>query len=170
MAQTNVRLGRCFVNIYLHAASHECRASWMTSPWSALTNQRPLFHMRYFCNTYEKFHGTFHTSEISKASGNISYMYEFIRRRFHTRIKSNTFEKIRVCKIPWMILHNDTRIKSYTYEKLHVWKVTRIKNYTYEKLHVLNIEFSLVHCYRRIDSFTALLIRVKIHTRYILYV
>ena len=58
-------------------------------------------------------------------------MYEFIRRRFHARIKSNAFEKIRVCKIPWMILHNDTRIKSYTYEKLHVWKITRMKSYTY---------------------------------------
>ena len=67
-------------------------------------------------------------------------------------------------------MHNDTRIKSYTYEKLHVWTVTRMKNYTYEKLHVLNIEFWLVHCYTRIDSFTELLIRVKIHTRYILYV
>ena len=101
-----------------------------------------------------------HTSKISKVSRNISYVYEFIRRRFHTRIKSNAFEKIRVCKIPWMILHNDTRIKSYTYEKLHVWTVTRMKNYTYEKLHVLNIEFWLVHCYTRIDSFTELLIRV----------
>ena len=69
----------------------------------------------------------FHTSKISKVSRNISYVYEFIRRRFHARIKSNAFEKIRVCKIPWMILHNDTRIKSYTYEKLHVWKVTRIE-------------------------------------------
>ena len=65
-----------------------------------------------------------------------------------------------------MILHNDTRIKSYTYEKLHVWKVTRMKNYTYEKLHVLNIEFWLVHCYTRIDSFTELLIRVKIHVTF----
>ena len=189
MAQTNVRLTRCFVN----AASHECRPSWMTSQWSALTNQRPLFHTRYFCYTIEMFHGTFHTcmnsyvedfksftehfirvwihtSKISKVSRNISYVYEFIRRRFHTRIKSNAFEKIRVCKIPWMILHNDTRIKSYTYEKLHVWKVTRMKNYTYEKLHVLNIEFWLVHCYTRIDSFTELLIRVKIHTRFISYV
>ena len=101
-----------------------------------------------------------HTSKISKVSRNISYVYEFIRRRFHTRIKSNAFEKIRVCKIPWMILHNDTRIKSYTCEKLHVWTVTRMKNYTYEKLHVLNIEFWLVHCYTRIDSFTELLIRV----------
>ena len=101
-----------------------------------------------------------HTSKISKVSRNISYVYEFIRRRFHTRIKSNAFEKIRVCKIPWMILHNDTRIKSYTYEKLHVWTVTRMKNYTYEKLHVLNIEFWLVHCYTRINSFTELLIRV----------
>ena len=101
-----------------------------------------------------------HTSKISKVSRNISYVYEFIRRRFHTRIKSNAFEKIRVCKIPWMILHNDTRIKSYTYEKLHVWTVTRMKNYTYEKLHVLNIAFWLVHCYTRIDSFTELLIRV----------
>ena len=101
-----------------------------------------------------------HTSKISKVSRNISYVYEFIRRRFHTRIKSNAFEKIRVCKIPWMILHNDTRIKIYTYEKLHVWTVTRMKNYTYEKLHVLNIEFWLVHCYTRIDSFTQLLIRV----------
>ena len=87
-------------------------------------------------------------------------MYVFIRRRLHTRIKSNSFETIRVCKIPWMILHNDTRIKSYTYEKLHVWKVTRMKNYTYEKLLVLNIELWLVHCYTRIDSFTELLIRV----------
>ena len=125
---------------------------------------------------------------IWKVSRNISYVYEFIRRRFqkfhgtfHTcmnsyvedfiRVLNQTrFKKIRVCKIPWMILQNDTRIKSYTYEKLHVWKVTRMKNYTYEKLHVLNIEFWLVHCYTRIDSFTELLIRVKIHTRYILYV
>ena len=105
-----------------------------------------------------------HTSKISKVSRNISYVYEFIRRRFHTRIKSNAFETIRVCKIPWMIWYKDTRIKSYTYEKkLHVWKVTRMKNYTYEKLHVLNIELWLVHCYTRIDSFTELLIRVKIH-------
>ena len=137
----------------------------MTSQWSALTNQRPLFHTRYFCYTIEKFHGTFHTCmnsyvEDFKISRNISYVYEFIRRRFHTRIKSNAFETIRVCKIPWMILHNDTRIKSYTYEKLHVWKVTRMQNYTYEKLHVLNIELWLVHCYTRIDSFTELLIRV----------
>ena len=85
-----------------------------------------------------------HTSKISKVSRNISYVYEFIRRRFHTRIKSNAFEKIRVCKIPWMILHNDTRVKSYTYKKLHVWKVTRMKNYTmksytYEKLHVWKV-------------------------------
>ena len=87
-------------------------------------------------------------------------MYECIRRRLHTRIKSNAFETIRVCKILWMILHNDTRIKSYTYEKLHVWKVTCMKNYTYEKLHVLNIELWLVHCYTRIDSFTELMIRV----------
>ena len=87
-------------------------------------------------------------------------MYESIRRKLHTRIKSNAFETIRVGKIPWMILHNDTRIKSYTYEKLHVWKVTRTKNYTYEKLHVLNIKLWLVHCYTRIDSFTELLIRV----------
>ena len=101
-----------------------------------------------------------HTSKISKISRNISYVYEFIRRRLHTRIKSNAFETIHTCKIPWMILHNDTRIKSYTYEKLHVWKVTRMKNYTYEKLHVLNIELWLVHCYTRIDSFTELLIRV----------
>ena len=28
-----------------------------------------------------------------KVSRNISYLYEFIRRRFHTRIKSNAFEK-----------------------------------------------------------------------------
>ena len=171
MAQTNVRLGRCFVN----AASHECHPSWMTSQWSALTNQRPLFHTRYFCYTIEIFTEHFirvwiHTSKISKVSRNISYVYEFIRRRFHTRIKSNAFEKIHVCKIPWMILHNDTHIKSYTYEKLHVWKVAHMKNYTYEKLQVLNIEFWLVHCYTHTDSFTELLIRVKIHTRYILYV
>ena len=137
----------------------------MTSQWSALTNQRPLFHTRYFCYTIEKFHGTFHTCmnsyvEDFRVSRNISYVYEFIRRRLHTRIKSNAFETIRVCKIPWMILHNDTRIKSYTYEKLHVWKVTRMKNYTYEKLHVLNIELWLVHCYTRIEFFTELLIRV----------
>ena len=159
----------------MNAASHKCRPFWMTSQWSALTNQRPLFHTRYFCYTIEKFHWTFHPcmnseSKISKVSRNISYVYEFIRRRFHTHIKSNAFVTIRVCKIPWMILHNDTRIKSYTYEKLHLWKVTRMKNYTYEKLHVLNIELGLVHCYTRIDSFTELLIPVKIHTRYILYV
>ena len=142
-AQTNVRLGRCLVD----AASHECRPCWMTSQWSAPTNHRPLFHTRYFCYTIEKFHGTFHTCMNS-------YVEDFIR----------------VYKIPWMILHNDTRIKSYTYEKLHVWKVTRMKNYTYEKLYVLNIELWLVHCYTRIDSFTEHLIRVKIHTRYILYV
>ena len=147
----------------------------MTSQWSALTNQRPLFHARYFCYTRESFtehfiHVWIHTWKISKVSRNISYVYEFIRRRFHTRIESNTFETIRVCNIPWMIVHNDTSIKSYTYEKLHVWKVTRMKNYTYEKLHVLNIELWLAHCYTRIDSFTELLIRVKIHTRYILYV
>ena len=69
-----------------------------------------------------------------------------------------------------MILHNDTRIKSYTYEKLHVWKVTRMKNYTYENLHILNIELWLVHCYTHIYYFPELLIRVKIHTRYIWYV
>ena len=66
-------------------------------------------------------------SKISKVSRNISYVYEFTRWRFHTRIKSNAFEKIHVCKIPWMILHSDTRIKSYMYEKLHVGKVTRMK-------------------------------------------
>ena len=121
----------------------------MTSQWSALANQRALFHTRYFCNTYEKFHGTFHTCMNS-------YVEDFIRVSNQTRLK-----KIRVCKIPWMILHNDTRIKSYTYEKSHVWKVTRLKNYTYEKLHVLNIEFWLVHCYTRIDSFTELLIVLR---------
>ena len=149
----------------MNAASHECRPFWMTSQWSALTNQRPLFHTRYFCYTIEKFHGIFHTCmnsyvEDFKSFTVISYVYEFIRWRFHTRIKSNAFETIRVCKIPWMILHNDTRIKSYTYEKLHVWKVTRMKNYTYEKLHILNIGLWLVHCYTRIDSFTELLICV----------
>ena len=121
MAQTKVRLGRCFVI----AASHECRPSWMTSQWSVLTNQRPLFHTRYFCNTYEKFHGTFHTCMNS-------YVEDFLRVSNQTRLK-----KIRVCKIPWMILHNDTpikkitRMKNYTYGKLHVWKTTRMKNYTY---------------------------------------
>ena len=66
--QTNVRLKRCFVN----AASHECRPFRMTSQWQALTNQTPPFHTRYFCNTYEKFHGTFHTCVNS-------YVYEFMR-------------------------------------------------------------------------------------------
>ena len=152
--QTNVRLGRCFVN----AACHECRPFWMTSQWQALTNQIPPFHTRYFCNTYEKFHGTFHTCMNS-------YVYVFIRVLNQSRLK-----KIHVCKIPCMILHYDTHIKSYTYEKLHVWKVTRMKNYTYELLHILNIEFWLVHFYTPIDSFTELLTRVKIHTHYILYV
>ena len=69
-----------------------------------------------------------------KVLGNISYVYEFICQRFHMPIKSNAFEKMRVCKILWMILHNDTRIKSYTYEKF-----TRMKNYTYEKLHVWKV-------------------------------
>ena len=100
-----------------------------------------------------------------KVSRNISYVYEFIRRRFqkfhgtfHTCMNSYVEDCIRVS--------NQTRlkqyvyVKSYTYEKLHVWKVTRMKNYTYEKLQVLNIELWLVHCYTRIDSFTELLIRV----------
>ena len=151
MAQTNVRLGRCFVN----AANHECRPSWMTSQWSALTNQRPIFHTRYFCNTYEKFHGTFHTCMYSYVEDFKSFTEHFIRVWIHTSKISYAYQikrvwKIRVCKIPWMILHNDTRIKSYTYEKLHVWKVT------HEKLHawkVTRIEYwvligALLYAYR----------------------
>ena len=155
MAQTNVRLGRCFVN----AASHECRPSWMTSQWSALTNQRPLFHTHYFCYTIEKFHGTFHTCMNSYVEDFKSFTEHFIRVWIHTSKISCAYQIKRVwkntctCKIPWMILHDVSRIKSYTYEKLHVWKVTRMKNYTYEKLHLLNIEFWLVHCYTRINSF-----------------
>ena len=84
VAQINVRLGRCFVN----AASHECRPSWMTSQWSALTNQRPLFHTRYFCNTYEKFHGTFHTCMNS-------YVEDFIRVSNQMRLKKYVYVKFR---------------------------------------------------------------------------
>ena len=80
----------------------------MTSQWPALTNQRPLFHTRYFCYTIETFRGTFHTC-----------------------MNSNVEDFISICNIPWMILHNDTGIKI-----LHVWKITRMKIYTYEKLHV----------------------------------
>ena len=157
MAQTNVRLGRCFVN----AASHILNDVTMIGIDQSKTTISYALLLKSFTEHFIRV--WIHTSKISKVSRNISYVYEFIRRRFHTRIKSNAFEKIRVCKIPWMILHNDTRIKSYTYEKLHVWTVTRMKNYTYEKiekLHVLDIEFWLVHCYTRIDSFTELLIRV----------
>ena len=75
-AQTNARLRRCFVN----AASHECRPFWMTSQWSALTNQRPLFHTRYFCYTIEKFLGTFHTCMNS-------YVENFIRVSNQMRLK-----------------------------------------------------------------------------------
>ena len=132
VAQTHVRLGRCFVN----AASHECRPSWMTSQWSALTNQRPLFHTRYFCSTHEKFHRPFHTCMNSYVEDFKSFTEHFIRVWIHTSKISYAYQikrvwKIRVCKIPWMILHNDTRIKSYTYEKLHVWKITRMKSYKY---------------------------------------
>ena len=83
----------------------------MTSQRPALTNQRPLFHTRYFCYTIEKFHGTFHTCMYS-------YVEDFIR----------------VCKIPWIILHNDTGIQI-----LHAWKITRMKIYAYEKLHVWKV-------------------------------
>ena len=62
-----------------------------------------------------------HTSKISKVSQNISYVYEFIRRRFPTCVS------------------NQTRLKKYMYVKfrewycimIHVWKVTRMKSYTY---------------------------------------
>ena len=79
-AQTNARLGRCFVN----AASHECRPFWMTSQWSALTNQRPLFHTRYFCYTIEKFHGTFHTCMNPYVEDFKSFTEHFIRVWIHT--------------------------------------------------------------------------------------
>ena len=79
VAQTNARLW-CFVN----AASHECCPSWMTSQWSALTNQRPLFHTRYFCYTIEMFHGTFHTCMNSYVEDFKSFTEHFIRVWFHT--------------------------------------------------------------------------------------
>ena len=94
VAQTNVRLGRCFVN----AASHECRPSWMTSQWSALTNQRPLFHTRYFCNTYEKFHGTFHTCMNSYVEDFKSFTEHFIRVWIHTSKISYAYQIKRVWK------------------------------------------------------------------------
>ena len=110
--QTNARLARCFVN----AASHECRPFWMTSQWSALTNQRPLFHTPYFCYTIEKFHGTFHTSMNSYVEDFKSFTEHFIRAWIHTSkifipaSKQTRLKQYVYVKIPWMILHNDTRI------------------------------------------------------------
>ena len=47
---------------------------------STLTNQRPLFHTRYFWHTIEKFHGTFHTCTNS-------YVEDFIPVSNQTHLK-----------------------------------------------------------------------------------
>ena len=72
-----------------------------------------------------------------------SFTEHFIRVWIHTskisyayQIKLRVWKNTCTCKIPWMILHNNTRIKvtrmkNYTYGKLHVWKSTRMKSYTY---------------------------------------
>ena len=88
---------------------HDIKVSWNFS-----------YVYEFIRRRFQKFHGTFQTCM------NL-YVEDFIRVSNQMRLK----KKIRVCKIPWMILHNDTRIKSYTYEKLHVWKITRMKSYTY---------------------------------------
>ena len=104
VAQTNVRLGHCFVN----AASQDCRPSWKTSQWSALTNQRPLFDTRYFCNTYEKFHGTFHTCMNSYVEDFKSLTEHFIGVWIHTLKISYAYQIKRV----W---------KKYVYVQLREW-------------------------------------------------
>ena len=77
-----------FRTLFVNAASHECRPFWMTSQWSTLTNQRPLFHTRYFWYTIDKFHGTFHTCMNS-------YVEDFIRVSNQTRLKKYMYVKFR---------------------------------------------------------------------------
>ena len=84
------------VVLWIHAASHECRPFWITSQWSALTNQRPLFHTRYFCYTIEKFHGTFHTCMNSYVEDFKSFTEHFIRVWIHTSKISYAYQIKRV--------------------------------------------------------------------------
>ena len=68
----------------------------------------------------QKFHGTFHTCMIS-------YVEDFISVSNQTRLKKYVYVKFREWYCIIIHVKTVTRMKNYTYEKLHVWKTTRIK-------------------------------------------
>ena len=112
--QTNVRLGRYFVNAAATSIAH--------FEWRHNDRHWPV-----------KYHHFIRVTFVTRMK---SFTEHFMRVWIHTCMNSYAYQVKRVWKNTCMQNSVYDIALWYTYKKLHIWKITRMKSYTYEKLHV----------------------------------